>query len=366
MTSLGMATMNQQSAGAAGAGGGGGNPFWVASNWYAEKMPNIISTQLTAAQQSFTNQNINAGQFLRGVRFIVRSTGGTTGPVTADNPANLFASMELDNVDGANIMFPMTGYAYMQSQAYFRPWNGNPTAAYDYAASVNPSMTMFLQPEIRHTAGVLSNTDSRNQFKYSVTLATATTIASAGTAPTVTVTPFMDAWAQPDAEDLEGVPNQPLPPGLNIQTTRRHEIQTLQNASSDNIYITRLTGNLIRGMILILRDSNNARQDYATDPIRWTVDNKSLGAISPDELFNWNQQFYGTDSQIRPTGVYVYSRFFDPGNLKGQGWLPTNSATKLQWEFTTSATGTNLPGTIELITDEVIPVGPIPSSLVNI
>lgn len=344
----------------------GQNAFWSVSNWYAEKMPTVITATLSAAQQQFTNNNVNPGQFLRGVRLLVRSAGGSGGTATADNPAALFQSLELDNVDGANIMYPMGGYAYLQGQRYFRPWLGDPTAAYDFAAGANPSFTLFVQPEIRHTAGVLSNTDSRSQYKWGATLGTLTQLGIT-TAPTVTVTPYMDAWAQPDAQDLQGIPNQPLPPGLNLQTIRRHETQPLLSAQADNVFVSHLTGNEIRGMILILRDSLNARQDYAADPIRWTLDNRNLGTLSPDELFNWMSNFYA-DWQIgtRPTGVYVFPRFFNPGDLLGQGWLATTNATKLQWEFNTATAAANLPGTIELITDEVIPVGPIPSELDHI
>jgi hypothetical protein len=179
------------------------------------------------------------------------------------------------------------------------------------------------------------------------------------------VTPFMDAWAQPDAKDLQGTPNQPLPPGLNVQNLRRHDLPVqLNSAGSDNVVITRaITGNELRGVIMVLRDSNGARQDYASDPIRWTVDNRNMGTLAPDELFNWMSNFYGPTYGGRNTGAYVFSRFFDPGNLKGQGWLPTTNATKLQWEFTTLSTASNMPGTIELISDEMTPIGEIPPEL---
>jgi hypothetical protein len=345
----------------------GENPFWSVSNWYAEKMSNVTSTTLGSSQVTFTNQNINPGQFLRGVRCQVRSSGGAGGAVTADNPTNVFTNLELDNVDGANILFPMTGYSYLQSQRYFRPWLGDPTQRYDYAQSVNPSFTLFLQPELRHTAGVLSNTDSRSQYKYSYSLNTAANIGATGTAPTVVNTFFMDAWAQPDAKDLQGTANQPLPPGLNLQTTRRHEIFTLNGAGADNILISHLTGNELRGFLVILRDSNGARQDYIADPIRWTLDNRNMGTLSPDLLFQWMSDFYW-DWQIapRPVGVYVFARFSNPGDLLGQGWLGTTNATKNQLEFNTLSTASNLPGTVELITDEVIPIGPIPPELDHI
>jgi hypothetical protein len=357
---------------AAGSGGSGAsaaagsNPFWMASNFYAEKMPTIISSQLTTSAIQSLNNPVNPGQFLRGVRHIVRSTGGAGGTVTGDAPWSVFSSIELDNVDGSQILYPMQGYSHYLATKYYRPWLGDPGQAYDFANGVNPAFTLFMQNEIRHTLAVLSNTDSRSQYKYSISLAPASTVISGGsTAPTVTVTSFMDAWAQPDATDLQKTPNQPLPPGLNVQNLRRHDLPVqLNSAGSDNVVITRaITGNELRGVIMVLRDSNGIRQDYASDPIRWTVDNRNMGALSPDELFNWMSNFYGPLYGPRNTGVYVYPRFFKPGELYGQGWLPTTNATKLQWEFTTLSTGSNLPGTIELISDEMTPVGDIPPEL---
>jgi hypothetical protein len=338
----------------------------MASNWYAEKMPTVISAQLGASQQAFLNNPVNPGQFLRAVRHIVRSFGGVGGTVTPDAPWNVLGSIELDNVDGSQILYPMPGYSHFLAEAYFREFYGSPAQRYDFANSVNPSFTLPLRNEIRHTLGVLSNTDSRSQYKYSVTLAPAATVITSGsTAPTVSVTSFMDAWAQPDAKDLQGNPNQPLPPGLNVQNLRRHDLPVqLNSAGSDNVVITRaITGNELRGVLMVLRDSNGARQDYASDPIRWTIDNRNMGALSPDELFNWMSDFYGSQYMSRPVGVYVYNRHFDPGALKGQGWLPTTNATKVQWEFNTLGTGSNLPGTIELISDEMTPVGDIPPEL---
>lgn len=352
--------------GAASSAATGQNPFWMASNWYAEKMPTIISAQLGATQLSYLNNPVNPGQFLRAVRHLVRSSGGIGGTVTADAPWNVFQSIELDNVDGSQILYPMAGYSHFLAEAYFRETYGSPAQRYDYANSVNPAFTLPLRNEVRHTLGVLSNTDSRSQYKYSVTLAPAATVITSGsTAPTVTVTSFMDAWAQPDAKDLQGNANQPLPPGLNVQNLRRHDLPVqLNSAGSDNVVITRaITGNELRGVVMCLRDSNGARQDYASDPIRWTVDNRNMGALSPDELFQWMSDFYGSNYMARPQGVYVYNRHFDPGRLVGQGWLPTTNATKLQWEFTTLSTGSNLPGTIELISDEMTPVGDIPPEL---
>lgn len=344
----------------------GQNPFWQASNLYAEKITSISQQPTTATSNFF--QNVNPGNFLRGCRFLVRSDGTGTGIPTADNPGVSFQSMDLENVDGGEILYPMGGFAYLQAERFFRPWNLDPTQAYDYSRSANPSFSIFVEPEIRLTAGVLSNTDARSLYKYNWTLNTAASITS-GTAPTMTVTSYMDAWGQPDPQDLEGIPNQPLPPGLALQVKRRHQAGvTLQASGTDNIFQLVNTGNAIRGIIGITRDANGVRQDALSDPIRWQQDNRNLGVFSPDQLFQWmNEQYAQYNLGVRPPGVYVWPRFFNPGDLTGQGWLYTNNATKLTFETATAAGLVAGTGTVEFITDEVYPVmATVPPDLLEI
>lgn len=342
-----------------GAGGAmtstGQNPFTVASNLYAEKITSNAATPGATTTNQF--QNINPGNFLRGIRYLVRSDGTGTGVPTADNPSIVLQSLDLQNVDGGEILYPMTGYSHLQAQRYFRPWELDPTLSYSYSRSANPAFDLFLEPEIRLTAGVLSNTDARSQYRYNYTQNTATNITS-GTAPSITITSYMDAWGQPDPQDLEGVPNQPLPSGLALQVKRRHQAGvTLQSSGTDNILQMNLTGNALRGIIVITRDANGVRQDGLSDPIRWMQDNRNLGVFSPDQLFQWmNEQYATYGIGGRPQGVYVFPRFMNIGDLTGQGWLYTSNATKLTFESSTASGLASGTGTVEFITDEVYPV----------
>jgi hypothetical protein len=52
----------------------------------------------------------------------------------------------------------------------------------------------------------------------------------------------------------------------------------------------------------------------------------------------------------------MFPRFYNPGELTGQGWLYTSNATKLTFETTTISTATNTPGNVTFVTDEVYPV----------
>jgi hypothetical protein len=387
--------------------GGGGNPFQLATNLYCEKnnVGNLAGATIAATQIAGGGQ-INAGQYLRGVRLVVRTqaAGGTTSPQNAvnDYPWNILTQIDFVNVDGSEILYVMGGYAHYLAQKYTRPWLGDPALYPDaaFASSVSPQFTLFLQPEIRWSAGCLANTDTRSQYRVDYSVDTLTNIQNANggsysSGAAVSVQPYLDAWAQPDAEDLQGTPNQPVPPGLNLQMKRRHQIFTL-NTSSDNILQSALTGNALRCQILVTRNGGTSRVETFTDPILWQLDNRSLGKISVnpentlsttgqqggDMVQNWMFEQYGeyfpllatvpttgggggthTTTSFRESGVMVFPRFLKPGSLYGQGWLYTANSTKEIFEATT---GSLTSGTCELITDEVYPVGPVDPQLTDI
>jgi hypothetical protein len=400
--------------GAAGAGqasasvSGGGNPFQLATNLYAEKNQQGILTGVTTSAGGSTPGGgaINAGQFLRSLRLIFRtSTAGTvaTAGATSDLPWNILTGVDLVNVDGSEILYTMGGYAHYLSQKYGRPWLGDPATFQDAAVStvLVPQFTLSLQPELRWSAGVLANTDTRSQYRFDFVIDTEANFLQGGTAytvhPVVNVTPYMDAWAQPDGFDLQGTPNQPVPPGLNLQNKRRHQIGQLNAAGSDNIIQSALTGNALRNQILITRGgSPSLRTDALTDPVLWQLDNRSLGKYSTNprlvsgtptalaggdmlgvRAFEFYSQYFYTQQANgggvatafvpfwREAGVYVFPRFLQPGELYGEGWLYTANSTKEIFE-STSAAGLGASPTWELVTDEVYPVGQVDPQLTDI
>jgi hypothetical protein len=383
------------------ASGMGANPFQIATNLYAEK--NLQGAQtglLLSANPVVSGGSVNAGQYLRALRLMYRSitpaaAGGSA--LNLDGPFSAFTQLDLTNVDGSEILYNMGGYAYYVGEKYFRPWLTDPAKRYDFTiptATSGGSCTISLMPEIRFTAGVLANTDTRSQYRFDYSLSGAG-LGTFTTFPTVALIPYMDAWAQPDAQDLQGTPNQPVPPGVNLQIKRRHQIFTLNANGSDNVLLSTLTGNALRGMVLVTRNASNVRVDGFTDPIYWQLDNRSLGRLNPDIVRQWTEDFYNDDNLYGMSsqaagaagaftsnnasdpiganalyngagatdlGCYAFQRFMDPGELYGQGWLYTANSTKLQWESVTA----NSAATAELITDEVYPVGAVDPSLVDI
>lgn len=358
-------------AGPSGAPSAGMNPFWSASNWYFEPNSNTIlngSATLTTSAQPFSVQ-LNSNGFMKDHRIVVRSSGAVGGTAAPDSPWNLFQNITFENPNGSQFFQDHTGYQHFLYQAYGRPWEGDPTRWYDYAQSINPSFTLKLSPEIRYTAGALPNMDSRRQYKVQGYVAPQSTITNGTitTAPTITFATGIDTWAQPDSQDLMQRQNETVPPGQALQVYRRHSSMVLNGAGTQNTIDGRaLTGNLMRLMMLVVRDSNNARQDYLTDPISWILDSRTLANYTQADLFGVMNDFYGVGFLPRPQGVYVFPRFFNPGTLVGQGWLETSGATKLQWLSTTSSAATNVPGTVDILVEDCVPLQGLPYELTNI
>lgn len=346
-------------------------PFYFASNYFAKKnSQQIAATTLTTAQSAF-DIALDPGGYMRGARLQVRSTGGVGGAVTQDNPWNVFQNLKFDNITSSSILYAMSGYEHMLYQAYGRPWQGNPTLNYDYGQSINPSFTLKLAPEIRHTAGVLANTDGRSLYRVAGNLAQQSTVTSGSisTAPTVTVTTYIDTWAQPDPVNIvSGNPQDEMPPGINMYTSRRKQPLALSGAgASTSIWPSGLMGSQVRLFMLVVRDSNQTRQDYLTDPITWYQDARTLSVFTPDLVQQYMEDFYGTGAMPRPTGVYVFPRFWNPGTMVGQGWMPTDTATQVRWDTTISSTATNTSGgTINMYVDEVVALGTQPIELMDI
>lgn len=351
-----------------------GIPFIQGSNYKNIRITSYTYQLTAGASQEFVT-DITPGGFLRGVRIGWTSTGGvlSTGTITADGSAAIFSSLSLENIDGGLFAYPMNGMARKMLNKYSRPWEGDPikrsgTTTEAWSDTINPSGSLKLYPEIRDTLGCLSNTDARAKYRVRFTLGPGSNLVTGGTPtyPLVTVTLYAEVWAQPDGKDLMGNQIEPLPPGLCAAHIERHQILPMNSGGSSNTWQLTNTGNELRTLIAIVRDQAGVRQDYLTDAIRYGIDDRTLGVESPIErwhLMEDHYEFLQTGTSTRETGVYVWPRFRRPGDLVGQFWLPTNAGSYLLFESATAAAMGANTGTVEWITDEIIPLAPIPVEL---
>jgi len=351
---------------------------WEYSEWMAQD-------SLTLGNATEYVHQITPGGFLRGVTFSVQSESGvlgSTAALAADSPWSIIQSMTLESIDGTPILYPMLGYSYYLISRYCRPWDGDPAAdgttnSYGnvggYSNSINPFFRLRFFVEGRITIGVLPNTDARALYRLRYTVAPLVvptgavyglvSVATGVTAPVVTINIYLETYAQPPQIDYSGNPIVQIPDGLALQRFNSHQAGDQTNTGTVTIKENRV-GNLIRTLILIQRNSVGARTDLTADPIRWRLDNTQLLSEYrdrrdyEDDRFG-RQQNASLYASTRPTGVYVYYRYHNPGQMDGNYWLATTEASYLQFELNGGQSG----GTLETITEDLAPAGPIPSYL---
>jgi len=368
-------------------------PFLVGSQHYTEAPFFTYTVQLDANQHTVTPvPEITPGNFLSGVTLAITSTGGVLGSasaITNDGTLALITSMELADTGGGSILYPMNAFASAMSQKYLRPWSGDPIKRPGFSNSINPVVTIDYGVEIRDTLACLVNTDARAQYRLNIVVAPGVNLAGATgtTYPTITINGWLNAWAQPDAVDLADRPITPFPPGLAVQRKLMHETIIL-NAGNNTVRLT-LTGNEVRGLILIFRDTNGNRVDLTdanAGTMQFRLDNRVIWRRRPSQIIEGMHTFYSryfgggvsgtgysgssgafTGSTTaagfnRETGVYVLPRFRDPGSLGGQYWLQTVEQSLLQIEFN----GGDGATTVEVIYDQLAVAGDLDPALEGI
>jgi hypothetical protein len=350
-------------------------PFTVGSNRYREA-PFITVVQQLDANGHETVTNITPGGFLRGVVLQLTSASGVigTGVLATDAPWTVLSSLSIEDISGGPILYPMTGFAAMCVQKWLRPWDGDPAKRAGFSNTINPAFTLRLMIETRETVGVVANTDARAQYRLRFTIAAGNPglLSTTGTAvlPIVTVKGYIETWAQPDLEDLLGNPIDPTPDGMAVSRFVMHELPPI--AAGANVIRHSLMGNELRGVVWIVRNSLGARVDLtdaSAGPIDFRLDNRRLWKMTQSQLVECMNEFYG-DLQngvlARDVGVYAVPRFRDQGRVLGEYWLQTVEQSLLQMEMNGTDLGANVPGSLEIIYDELAVAGAIPANLEGI
>lgn len=348
-------------------------PFLLGSNLYTEAPFFSFTAQIGAAQQTILPvPQVTPGNFLDGITLNIASTGGVlgAGAVSADGVLAVLNYLSFVNTNGGEILYPMGLLEYTLAHKYLRPWRGDPQRYANYSNTVNPSITVELNIGVRDTLAILSNTDARAQYRFNAIMAPSTALFSTPvtTNPTITVTGWLNAWRQPPAVDYAGRPIEPFPPGLGVQ--RKLMAQTLIMPASGTARLKlSLTGDEIRGLMLICRSSAGARvnlTDANAGPIMFRLDNGIQWIALPSQIVARMEAFYagwfGAGQLNREAGVYVIPRFRG-GDIGGDPWLPTVEQSYLEIELG-SADIAN--GTIEVIYDQLAVGVDLPPSLESI
>ena len=309
--------------------------------------------------------DINAFGYLRSIVIYVTSTGGTgTAAVyQEDAPWSVLDEIMLQDVNGAPIIGPITGY-----EAFLiHKWGGNalagnpdPTRAPSYVTPTtagNFAFSIRVPVEIssRDALGALPNQNASATYKLRLTQAAKISVFSTDATglPNIRVRAWGEYWSQPSPADMMGRPNAQTPPALG--TTQYWSKQIFNIASGQSTVRLQRVGNLIRNHILIFRTTAPARSSAnMPDPISMFMDSKLL--------LNQGQQLqpmYMAERSLTATietGVTVFDRTHDWDGLIGgemrDQWLPTTQATRLEFQGSFGSAGT-----LTVLTNDVAPAG---------
>ena len=326
-------------------------PFVRAALEHQEPL-SIDTSVVLGNQTNLGTFDVNAYGFLRSIVLYVTATGGTgTAAVyTEDAPWSIFSEVVLQDVNGAPIVGPISGYDLFLIHKWGGGLAGNPdpTRVPSYVAPTtagNFAFSVRVPVEIssRDGLGCLPNQNAAQTYKLRLTqAATADVMSTPATGmPTIRVRAWGEYWSQPTQLDVAGQPNQMDPPAVGTTGYWTKSVYPI-NSGYQTVRMTRV-GSFIRNMILVLRTTAPARS--------------STNMPDPIMLFKDGVQLLNQGRQLQPmymaersltstieTGVTLFDHTHDWDGLYGgemrDQWLWTTQATRLEWQGTFGAAGT--------------------------
>lgn len=316
--------------------------------------------------------------YYRKIRTTISTSGGvgTTTPavLSADAPYNVVNTVNFTDPFGTPLilapgwesLFAIPRFAGTFGVGATSPVNQLPSfAAAD--AGGNFSFKSALAFEFLKVYGLVSGANSALQPRLVWSLNSASSVYSTApspTAPTVNVSADADFYWLPESTNIE-------PPGLG--TTQQWIYQpaspTIGSGSGSRVALPRL-GGYLSVLILVLRDSTNARVDAfpATDSrLRMYVDGVPLVDTGPGELYD--DMFIQYNGASRPTGTVVFDRktSMNQQNLgfldSGEEFMSTSPGTLVEIEGAPWGAITNSPATLNVVLGQIIVSGSLAQGL---
>lgn len=367
---MGAAVANPRSAGKQGAtpeNAGLMVPFTAASHEHTE-LAFDITVQPGVNAQELGPFDIPAYGYYRHLLLLVETVEAgeleAGNEVNGDYPFNLFSSIQVSDVNGANIFGPLDGYASMWSSV-LGGYAGRPDPRIQpfFSSTVSPSFLMRIPQEISHRDGFgsLANQSTAANYKCFLTLRNATGVLKTGKvwkkAPKIRIRGFLEAWSLPNASDILGRPQAEAPPMLDSSQFYSQFLKDTQ-AGENTVLLTRV-GSLIRKIIVIARDENGERSDEVfPDPVELDWDSRTMRRDAQKMLI---EQMVASVPELktRDGGVFAYLWNRSSKNTVGDDaptlWYPTVQSTRLEIKGVTKKAGT-----WQIITNDVAPVAVTP------
>jgi hypothetical protein len=305
--------------------------------------------------------------FLSGVCVTINAAGGSgTATVTAkeDAPWSVIKNILFSDTNGAPI-FNLDGYSAFLAMKYggiFLFSVDGTTFAFSAVvtganASGNFKIKVYIWQEFsRDGLGVLANGDASAKYHLNISLGAPADVYGVAPTnpPTLNTSIELLARSKPNQTDAFGKQQQVLPPSpgtIQYWTAQTFAVNNGQNTCQFN-----KVGNMIRNHILIFRATSDGTRATA----------ESGGVVPGSIEFQWDagdivncnvdtlrSNSYAITGIVPPNGVipFLYTADTDSyaGAEYGDDWIPTVASTKLQIKFNSTAAGSLLVVTNDLV-----------------
>ena len=233
--------------------------------------------------------DVKAYDYMRSILLKVETTiigGGTTTSVgSKDYPFNIISYLRVKQPNGQTMYSVSNGQhaAMIQKYSLVRPsLQSDPRSDPDFVATAGTAPTVTFgvripfELDLRDALGALPNKDAAAPFTIELGLNSTSTIFSTApvTAPTIKITPFLEAYDQPP-ETLDGKSVETTPPNMN--TLQRWTEQSVTMVSGAFDVRVRKLGNYVRELLFLSKNSSGVRivtpaavSLYSQPPAGWT------------------------------------------------------------------------------------------------
>lgn len=346
-------------------------PFIASAHEHTETFPVIKRTYSAKLGSETTEFNVPSYGYIRAIWLDVEMEEHEEKEAEEAEDTYFVAVGNVTFLDtnGAPIFGPLSGYNFYLSNLFGGyVYQQDPKSSAGYNAELGTAYTTAMKEngrfryqlripiEISHhdATGCIGNQNASAPYRVRITLEGAETIykkepkkfkASAG----LKISPILEAWSLPNAQDALGRPQAQLPPNYGTVQYWSERVQSGITAGLNNIQVLRV-GNLLRNVIFIGRETSatGKRNDEvlpeypilnwdARQLVNETAQYRSVRTLEPLETN------VGTPSTARPKGVYAYT--FNRTNQDRAGddkpwlWLPTVEATRLELTGTSKKAG---------------------------
>lgn len=339
-------------------------PFTASAHEHVEPMF-TRTVALTTATQDLDPIDVPAYGFLRHIWLGVSTTIAAVGAVTngPDFPWNLIRTITLNDVNGGNIVGPISGYSlYLANLIGGYVYVNDPEDYPQFSSGLSPAFMLRVPVEIsaRDGFGAWPNQNAAANLKLSIGINSVTaayTSPPATSQATIRIDGYIECWTIPAATDSRGRPQSQTPPLMGTGQFWSSSTRTI--SVGENTPVVTRVGSFLRALVCIYRTAAGARSDaVAPTTLRLNWDGIQIHNMSQaygkDYMANKINSNSANAALAIPAGVYVFP--FNHGLTGRMGnetpdlWLPTTQSTRLEVVGTSAAAGT-----VEFLVNDVAP-----------